>query len=64
MGGSGDSREARPIPDRGRLLARLRDPRPQDATLPADADRYLRHNPDDEEVREARERLPSLDESE
>ena len=45
-------------------MARLRDPRPQDATLPADADRYLRHNPDDEEVREARERLPSLDESE
>ena len=45
-------------------MARLRDPRPQDATLPADADRYLRHNPDDEEVREARERSPSLDESE
>jgi hypothetical protein len=49
---------------RQRLLARLRDPQPEDATLPAEADRYLRLNPDDAEVREARERLPELDESE
>ena len=46
------------------LLVRLRDPRPEDATLPAEADEYLRRNPDDGEVREARGRLPSLDESE
>ena len=46
------------------LLVRLREPRPEDATLPAEADEYLRRNPDDGEVREARERLPSLDESE
>ena len=64
MGGFGDPREARAVPDRERLLARLRDPRPRDATLPTEADLYLRRNPDDEEVREARERLPSLDESE
>ena len=64
MGGSGDPREARPILDRHGLLARLRDPQPRDTTLPAEADLYLRRNPDDEEVREARERLPSLDESE
>ena len=64
MGGSGDPREAHPIPDRQELLARLRDPQPRDTTLPAEADLYLRRNPDDEEVREARERLPSLDESE
>lgn len=51
-------------PARRELLARLRDPRPEDATLPADADGYLRLNPDDEEVREARERLPELDQSE
>ncbi len=50
--------------DRQRLLARLRDPRPEDATLPAEADRYLRLTPDDAEVREARERLPELDQSE
>ena len=49
---------------RQRLLARLRDPQPEDATLPAEADRYLRLNPDDAEVREARERLPELDQSE
>ena len=61
---SGDPRENRPIPDRQELLARLRDPQPRDTTLPAEADLYLRRNPDDEEVREARERLPSLDESE
>jgi len=64
VGESGDPRETRPIPDRQGLLARLRDPRPRDTTLPAEADLYLRRNPDDEEVREARERLPSLDESE
>ena len=64
MGESGDPRENRPIPDRQQLLARLRDPQPRDTTLPAEADLYLRRNPDDEEVREARERLPSLDESE
>ncbi len=49
---------------RQELLARLRDPKPEDATLPAETDRYLRHNPDDAEVREARERLPELDQSE
>lgn len=49
---------------RQELLARLRDPKPEDATLPAEADGYLRHNPDDAEVREARERLPELDQSE
>ncbi len=57
----GDPKE---IPDRQGLLARLRDPQPRDTTLPAEADLYLRHNPDDREVEEARERLPSLDESE
>ena len=50
--------------DREDLLARLREPRPEDATLPAEADEYLRRNPGDAEVREARGRLPSLDESE
>ncbi len=50
--------------NRQELLERLRDPRPEDVTLPADADGYLRQNPDDAEVREARERLPELDESE
>ncbi len=64
MEGSGDPREARAIPGRQELLGRLRDPQPQDTTLPAEADLYLRRNPDDEEVREARERLASLDESE
>ncbi len=57
----GDPKE---IPDRQELLARLRDPQPRDTTLPAEADLYLRRNPDDREVKEARERLPSLDESE
>jgi hypothetical protein len=61
---SGDPRENRQIPDRQELLARLRDPQPRDTTLPTETDLYLRRNPDDEEVREARERLPSLDESE
>ena len=51
-------------PDRRELLARLRDPQPRDTALPAEADLYLRRNPDDEEVKEARGRLPSLDESE
>jgi hypothetical protein len=50
--------------DRQELLARLRDPKPEDAALPAEADGYLRYNPDDAEVREARERLPELDQSE
>ncbi len=50
--------------NRQELLERLRDPHPEDVTLPADADGYLRQNPDDAEVREARERLPELDESE
>ncbi len=59
--GPGDPRD---VPDRRSLLARLRDPRPRDTTLPAEADLYLRRNPQDEEVKEARERLPSLDESE
>ena len=45
-------------------MARLRNPRPRDTTLPAEADLYLRRNPYDEEVRQARERLPALDESE
>jgi hypothetical protein len=58
--GAGD----KDIPDRRRLLARLRDPQPRDTTLPAEADLYLRRNPDDEEVKQARERLPALDESE
>ncbi len=53
-----------PERDRRALLARLRDPKPEDATLPAEAERYLRLNPDDAEVREARERLPELDQSE
>ena len=51
-------------PGRSELLARLRDPQPGDVTLPADADGYLRRKPDDAEVREARERLPELDQSE
>jgi hypothetical protein len=59
--GAGDPKS---VPDRQGLLARLRDPQPQDTTLPAEADLYLRHNPEDEEVKRARERLPSLDESE
>ena len=50
--------------DREDLLTRLRDPRPEDATLPAEADEYLRRNPEDAEVGEARGRLPSLDKSE
>jgi hypothetical protein len=60
-GGTGGSRG---LPDRRGLLARLRDPQPRDTTLPAEADLYLRHNPGDEEVKRARERLPELDESE
>ena len=62
MGESYASKDLRS--DRQELLARLRDPKPEDATLPAEADGYLRHNPDDAEVREARERLPELDQSE
>ncbi len=45
-------------------MERLRAPRPGDVTLPADADSYLRQNPDDTEIREARQRLPELDLSE
>ena len=59
-----DSTEPRPGGDRQELLARLRDPQPEDVTLPAEADRYLRDNLDDAEIREARERLPELDQSE
>ena len=62
MGTSDDPEAVQP--DRRELLARLRDPRPEDATLPAEADSYLRLNPDDAEVKEARERLPELDQSE
>lgn len=61
MGNSDDTTD---FLDRRRLLSRLRDPRPEDATLPAEAEKYLRLNPDDAEVREARERLPELDQSE
>ena len=62
MRGFGDQKD---IPSgRRELLARMRDPRPEDITLPAEADGYLRLNPDDAEVREARERLPELDQSE
>ncbi len=61
---SDDTNAHKPDRDRRELLARLRDPRPEDATLPAEADRHLRHNPDDAEMREARERLPELDQSE
>ena len=59
--GTGGSRDST---DRRGLLARLKDPQPWDTTLPAEADLYLRHNPGDEEVKRARERLPELDESE
>ncbi len=45
---SGDPRENRQIPDRQELLARLRDPRLRDTTLPIETDLYLRRNPDDE----------------
>ncbi|MDQ3912945.1 MAG: hypothetical protein M3305_14490 [Actinomycetota bacterium] len=60
----GDPGDKISFPDRRRLLARLRDPHPEDVTLPAEADKYLRLNPEDPEVREARERLPELDQSE
>jgi hypothetical protein len=62
VGISDDSRAIQP--DRRELLARLRDPRPEDATLPAETDNYLRLKSDDAEVRKARERLPELDQSE
>ena len=58
-----DPADLRSDRNRQRLLARLREPRPEDTTLPAEADGYLRLNPDDAEVREARERLPELDQS-
>ena len=59
-----DSAEPRSEHDRRELLARLHDPQPEDVILPAETDKYLRHNPDDAEVREARERLSELDQSE
>ncbi len=62
MGGFDDQKDIRT--DRQELLVRLRDPQPEDVTLPTDADGYLRHNPGDTEVREARQRLPELDQSE
>ena len=61
---SDDSTDFRSGNARQKLLARLRDPQPEDTILPAEADKYLRLNPDDAEVREARERLPELDQSE
>jgi hypothetical protein len=64
VGSVENSASPRDVPDRRGLLARLRDPQPRDATLPAEADLYLRHNPADEEVKRARELLPELDESE
>ena len=64
MATSDDSTDFRSGNARQKLLARLRDPQPEDTTLPAEADKYLRLNPDDAEVREARERLPELDQSE
>ena len=64
MATSDDSTDFRSDNARQKLLARLRDPQPEDTTLPAEADKYLRLNPDDAEVREARERLPELDQSE
>jgi hypothetical protein len=60
----GNPNDTTDLPDRRSLLSRLRDPRSEDTTLPAEADKYLRFNPDDAEVREARERLPELDQSE
>ena len=57
---AGDPKET---PYRRGLLARLRDPHPRDTTLPAEADLSLRRSPEDEEVKEAHARLPSLDES-
>lgn len=64
MGKSDDQKALHPDLDRQELLARLRDPKPEDATLPAEADTYLRLNPEDAQIREARERLPELDQSE
>ena len=64
MATSDGSRDFRSDDARQKLLARLRDPQPEDTTLPAEADKYLRLNPEDAEVREARERLPELDQSE
>ena len=62
MGESYDSKDLRS--DRQELLVRLRDPKPEDVTLPAETDGYLRHHPEGAEIREARERLPELDQSE
>ena len=38
---------------------RLRDPKPEDVTLPAETDGYLRHHPEDAEIREAARGCPS-----
>ena len=59
-----DTGGSRDIPDRRGLLARLKDPRHWDTTLLAEAAPYMRHNPGDEELKRARERLPELDDSE
>ena len=59
-----DTGGSRDIPARRGLLARLKDPQPWDTTLLAEADLYVRHNPGDEELKRARERLPELDDSE
>jgi hypothetical protein len=59
-----DTGGSRDIPDRRGLLARLKGPQPWDTTLLAEADLYMRHNPGDEELKRARERLPELDDSE
>jgi hypothetical protein len=64
VGESDDPKSVHPERDRREPLARLRDPKPEDTTLPAEADGYLRLNPDDTEVSEARARLPELDQSE
>ncbi len=59
-----DTGGSRDIPDRLGLLARLKGPQPWDTTLLAEADLCMRHNPGDEELKRARERLPELDDSE
>jgi hypothetical protein len=64
VGEADDLKSVHPERDRRELLVRLRDPKPEDTTLPAEADRYLRLYPDDTEVSEARARLPELDQSE
>jgi hypothetical protein len=46
---------------RENLLAGLRDPKPEDTFLRAEAQHYLRGNPDDTELRQALDRLPERD---